>query len=145
MNLALRAERVIKVGIVLIVVLVLIFSPLMALAQPSFVGDVAPECGDAGGSGMCGYCDLMTLAQRVIEFLVFFGIVVAILMIIYAGVLYLGSAGNSSQVSKAHSVLRSAIFGLVIVLASYLIINLILVSFDVAGGIGRDPWVLPGC
>ena len=66
-------------------------------------------------------------------------------MIIYAGFLYLGAAGNAGQVSKAHSTLRAAIYGLVIVLAAWLIINLILWSFRVADGIGTDPWVLPGC
>lgn len=132
-----------KIGTIFMVVFVLLFSPFLALAQPSFVGDVAPDCDVTGG--MCGYCDLMRLAQRVIEFLIFFAIVVAILMIIYAGFLYVGAAGNPGQVTKAHSVLRAAVFGLVIVLASYLIINLILMIFGVATTIGTDPWNLPGC
>ena len=133
-----------------LVVFMLLFTPFLVLAQPSFVGDVAPACGDidgdgiADGSGMCQYCDLMPLAERIIEFLIFFGIVVAILVIIYAGWLYLTAGSNAGQITTAHSRLRAAIFGLIIVLAAWLIIELI-VSFLVDGAVIGDPWILPGC
>jgi len=130
-------------GLIFVVIFVLLFVPFIGLAQPTFVGDVVPDCsGNPGGA--CGYCDLMTLAERVIEFLIFFAIIVAILMIIYAGFLYLTAGSNAGQVTKAHSTFRVAIFGLVLVLASWLIIELIVSSLVDDAVIG-DPWTLPGC
>lgn len=112
--------------------------PVITMAAPSFGGQIVPVCTSPTG---CGYCDLMELAKKVIEFLVFLAIVIAILMIIYAGFLYVTGFGNASQISKAHSTLKVAIIGLILVLASYLIIELIVGALSVTG----NPWTLPGC
>ena len=102
-----------------------------------FTGQIVPDC------DLCGFCDLLTLGQNVMNFLVFFAVVVAILMIVYAGFLYLSSATNINQVSKAKKVLGAAIIGLILTLAAWLIVNLIMPQLlDTSFG---SPWTLPGC
>jgi hypothetical protein len=95
---------------------------------------------------MCGYCDLVVLAQNIVEFLVLFGIMVATLSIVYAGFLYVTALSSAAQVTKAHNVFRVAIVGLIVVLAAWLIINLLLTTFGVDTSIiGAEEWTLPGC
>jgi len=44
---------------------------------------------------------------------------IALCLVIYAGFLWLFSAGNEDQVSKAKAILTGAFFGILIILASY--------------------------
>ena len=71
-------------------------------------------------------CDLVTLANNVINFGVAFSVVVATLMFVYAGILYVTAASNPEQVQKAHKVFGNIFFGLVLVLLAWLIINILL-------------------
>ena len=118
--------------------------PLIGYAQPSFTGDIVPECGP---DQMCGFCDLVTLGENIVRFLVFFAVVVAILMFVYAGFLYLTGGSNAGQVSKAHRVFWVTLVGLVLTLAAWLIIDVIMTTF-LGGSIKNvmGSWnTLPGC
>ena len=52
---------------------------------------------------------------------VFMGIlgIFAVVLIIYAGYLWMNARGNEQQVEKARSILTQAVIGLIIILASY--------------------------
>ena len=54
-----------------------------------------------------------------LAFVVFFG------LLVYAGYLYMMSAGDSNKIKTANSVLQAAFIGLLIVLASLLITNVV--------------------
>lgn len=51
-------------------------------------------------------------------FLAFLGVIFLILMI-YAGVMWMTAAGNEQQVAKARNLIIAAVIGLIIVLAAY--------------------------
>lgn len=57
-------------------------------------------------------------------FLAFLGII-ALLLFLYAGFLWMTAGGDSGQIDKAKSYMKNAVVGLVIVLASYIITEFI--------------------
>lgn len=72
-------------------------------------------------------CDLVTLANNIINFAVAFSVIVATLMFAYGGVLYVtGAAGGEAQIKKAHKVLLNAFIGILLILLAWLIVNIVL-------------------
>ncbi|MEK7072920.1 MAG: pilin [Patescibacteria group bacterium] len=61
---------------------------------------------------------------------VFIGIlgIFAVVLIVYAGFLWMNARGNEQQVEKAKSILTQAVIGLIIVLASYSIAGFVVRS-----------------
>jgi hypothetical protein len=60
--------------------------------------------------------------------LTFVGVILLVIMI-YAGFLYMTAGGNPEQVKKAREWIINSIIGLVIITASYAIVNFVLNSF----------------
>ncbi len=85
----------------------------------------------------CQLCDLMVTLNNVIRFAVAFSVVVATLMFVYAGALYVTSAANEGNIKKAHGIFSKVFIGLVIILVAWLIIDLIMKVF-LSGSFG--PW-----
>src|SRR3989339_731333 len=88
------------------------------------------------GTGL-GSTDIRIVIARVIQiFLGFLGII-AIVLIVYAGWLWMSSAGDSSKIDKAKKTLIAAIIGFIIILASFGIVSFLLkVLNDGTGGLG---------
>lgn len=66
------------------------------------------------------------LILRIINYFLTFLGVIAVIMVIYAGVLYVTSAGNDDAVGKAKKILLYAGIGLLLVFVSYALVNTIL-------------------
>lgn len=117
------------------------FLPLFTFAQSQIV----PSCGD---DNRCGYCDLLQLGENIIVFIIRFAVIIAVLMIVYAGFLFLTAGGSAPQISRARSVLVKTIIGLVITLAAWLIVDLVVTAFlspDILDDLGGSWGNLPGC
>ena len=56
--------------------------------------------------------------------------VAALVMFIYGGILWMTSAGNSQRIEKGRETLTWAAIGLVVIFASYALVNLILKAFE---------------
>jgi len=86
--------------------LLFLFIPIGdVLAQsdlPEFKGPIVPCIG--GGPEACQACELLQLSQNVINFFIFLAVVIAILMFVYAGFLYITAAGSSDKISRAHKI-----------------------------------------
>jgi hypothetical protein len=87
-------------------------------------GDLNP-----GGAG-CGLDDFEKLLQRVIKYITFIVIPIAVGVIIYAGLVMMisGATGGEERISHAKKMMQVALWGIVIALGSYLIINSIFVA-----------------
>jgi hypothetical protein len=84
----------------------------------------------------CGFEDLMGLINRIINFLLFvIATPIVAIGLAYAGWLYISSGGNSSNTSKAKSIMKNMILGYVVALCAWIIIKTIMTSlgFDGAG------------
>lgn len=119
-----------------IIALVLVASvlPHIALAGGFFSNPAGPaifsaqQAQDQGIVRCSGIndCDLQALGYTiaaVVDLLLQIAIAVGVIVIAYAGFLYLTSAGNASQVSKAHRLFGYAVVGLLASLAAWLIIE----------------------
>ena len=129
--------------LILLFVLLILFIPASFVdAQGQFPGDTDPSgivpCGDPGEPS-CGACDLVALTQGVINFGVYFSIFVATLAIVWAGFLYVTAQGDPGKVSDAHKIFRTVIIGLIIILAAWLIVDLLMKTFLVQDAF-YGPW-----
>lgn len=113
---------------------VLLFAASIALALPVFTfaagtsGAGLVPCGATSGpqSTECQACDLVQLLQKVIMFLIGLAIPIAVAMFAWAGILYFTSASAQENISKARSIFSSALFGFLIAITAWLVINTIL-------------------
>lgn len=70
-----------------------------------------------------------TLITSVINVMLFIIGVLSVIMIVYGGILYVISAGDSGRVSKAKNTIMYAIVGLVVALLAYAIVNFVITRF----------------
>ncbi len=88
---------------------------------------------DAGGSQGAGYSTSQNVYQLVgVLVNAVFGIlgVVFLVLIVYAGFIWMTSAGNSKLVEKAKSILMSVTIGLIICLSAFSISTFVLGSLE---------------
>lgn len=118
--------------LVLVFLVLILFIPASFADAQQFPGDTGPSgivpCGDAG-EPKCGACQLVALAQDGINFGVYFSVFVATLMIVFAGFKYVTAGGDSGKISDAHKIFRTVIVGLIIILAAWLIVDLLMKTF----------------
>ena len=70
-----------------------------------------------------------TLITKLINVMLFIIGVLSVIMIIYGGIIYVISAGDSGRVSKAKNTIMYAIVGLVVALLAYAIVNFVITRF----------------
>jgi hypothetical protein len=107
--------------------------PLVTLAAPfPIVPCDGPDCGT---------CELISLGNNIIQFLIWAGIFIAIAVFMYAGFLLVTSGGNQSALEKAKGMAFDVLIGFVILLTGWLIVNVFMTGLT---GQGLDQWTL-GC
>jgi len=118
---------------------------LFSLGAFAFVGNVsATNIGDTirngqgqAGGGLNNVATNVygaTVSQRTLEstvVLVINGIlgllgIIFLVLVLYAGFLWMTAAGNEDQVTKAKSILTTSIIGIVIIVAAYAIVKFVL-------------------
>ena len=83
--------------------------------QPGVVSELS------GGDG-----SLRSIVLKIVNFFLTFLGLLAVVMVIYGGFLYVSSAGNEENVGKAKKILLYAAIGIVIIIASFALVNTIL-------------------
>lgn len=73
-----------------------------------------------------GQTGLRGIVLTVINFFLTFLGLLAVIMVIYGGFLYVSSAGNEENVNKAKKILLYAVIGIVVIIASFALVNTIL-------------------
>ena len=85
--------------------------------------DTTSQPGSICYTGECTVCDAQRLAKSVLDFLIVLSTIIATLLFVNAGVLYIFSPAKPGNIEKAHHLFTSTLVGLVILLAAYLIIG----------------------
>lgn len=118
-----------------------LFSPALVNGQGIIPSDhpTATSC-PASYVGNCGNYtvdDFIVLAIKVSNWIL--GIVgsLTLLMFIYGGIMFLISAGSSDKIGEAKKIIVAAVVGLLIVLASFLIIKFVLFSMGITWNGGQ--------
>jgi len=99
--------------------------PVFANAQGGFLSGISKNCYN---NGDCGFCDIGQVATNIFKFLrndIAFPL--AILMIIYGGIMMIFSAGSAKRVATGQKILTAAVIGFAIVVAVSLILNTVLI------------------
>jgi len=95
-------------------------------------------------TGLTGTDIRITIANIIRVALGFLGML-AILLILYAGFIWMTAAGSEERVQRAKQILTSAVIGLVIIIAAFAVVSFIMgrllgvVSDGIAGGGGSGP------
>lgn len=104
-------------------ILSLIFAGLF-LSPLCSVGAGLVPCGGPG-ENPCTVCDLLILIQNIIDFVIKGAFIICIVLVIYGGFRWLLSLGKEANIALGQKTIISALFGLLIVLASWLIVHTI--------------------
>jgi hypothetical protein len=93
-------------------------------------------------TGECSVCDAQTLAWNVLNWLISIAIIIAALLFVNAGVLYVMSPSNPGNIARAHKIFTNTLIGLVIILSAWLLIDLVMKSLfnENAGDANYGPW-----
>lgn len=75
----------------------------------------------SGGTG-----DFRGIVLTIVNFFLGFLGLLALVMVIYGGFLYVSSAGNEENVNKAKKILLYAVIGIVVIIASFALVNTLL-------------------
>jgi len=79
------------------------------------------------------------LANTVFHFVLLIAAVLAVIYLIYSGIIYITAAGNPDNAKKGQQGVINAIIGIIIIVAAYFIINL---AMNIASGIAVGGGIL---
>ncbi len=109
------------------------FAPLALNSAHAALGDQLDEVNEGAGLGGDASSLTTTMGSLIAVLLGFLGVIVLIL-IIYAGLLWMTAAGNEDNVKKAKSILLNSVIGLVILLSAYAISSFVIDQLGTATG-----------
>ena len=89
------------------------------------------ECGDNETAGNCDFADLIEAVKKVVTWGTTFALGFSVIVIAYAGFLYMNSGGSPGERAKANKVLLSAAKGIAFIIAAWLIVTLIIKGLGV--------------
>lgn len=89
-----------------------------------------------GGAPNCDFSDLLNTADNIFKMAVGVSVAVVAIIFAYAGWTYMTSGGDSGKVKQANKMFTNAAIGFGIVLAAFLIIELILNTLGYTGNSG---------
>ena len=144
----LRTTVILQIAVV-IFVLLFYFTPAQAAEvtpgpqQGAALDTAATGIQYAGQIGLGGD-DIRTIVASIIRIaLGLIGIILVVLMM-YAGFLWMTAGGNDEQIVRAKSILRNAVIGLAIVLSAYSIVLFVMKMLGIGEGGGETPVEISG-
>ena len=100
----------------------LLGTPLLAFA--SGITTIVPQ-----KTCPLGYGAILMVVQNITNDAIYFAGIFAVLLIAYAGFLFVTNASSPSNLEKGRKVLMSTVIGFVIVISAWLIVNEVIVTF----------------
>jgi len=136
MLLNLKEKKISQIAVSIIIISAAIF--LLTNNVLAAQLNVGLEFGQATGLGSQ---DIRVIIANIIRIVLGFLGIIAVALIIYAGWLWMSSQGNEEKVLRAKAVLRNAVIGLIIILASFALASFILNKLISATtmGVGTGP------
>jgi len=104
-----------------IIVLAVLALPVLTLAA-----GILPACAD---SGDCGICDVVQTAVNVFRLLLGALGAISLLLFVWHGIQILVSAGNKEMVSAGFKGMVNTLIGILLILGSWLIVNVVIAAF----------------
>ncbi len=114
---------------------------MLGLVAANFTSAALVNCGGYGETGKqppCGIGDLIGTVRLIINFLLSWAWLVSILFIVISGFRMVFSGGNEEAVTTAKTSLGYAIGGFIIIMLSFVILNLVVGFITGAGSLSSD-------
>jgi amino acid transporter len=102
----------------------------MTFPETAEAGSRLVECAGQGPFD-CKFEDLVKTGETILEFLVQLGTVIAVIVISYAGFMYMTAGDNSGKVKKAHELIWYTTIGFLIVISAWLLVRVLLNTLEV--------------
>jgi len=104
---------------------------------------ITPACfhGPENIDMTAGWCDFLQIISNIIGLLYIIIIPIITFMIVAGGILLMTAGGNEGRIKKGTSFLKSAIIGLIIVIAAGVIVGAIIRGLGVVEGTTLMPWL----
>lgn len=111
---------------IFIIVLTLLLVPAISFAEPQPLGSLVP-C-DNSKEHPCGFNELLDMINKVIKFIIFkMAVPIAAIMFFYAGFMMVTAGGEiASARTRAKNIFTNTVFGLILVIAAWLIVRTLL-------------------
>jgi len=98
----------------------------VASNDTSWISGLVP-CGNESGADeaakSCDFKALVTLGQRLINFLMFAAVLMTVVLLVITGFRYVTAGANTGELARAKSTFRTIGIGFLLVLGAWLIIN----------------------
>lgn len=96
------------------------------------------------GNG-CNTCELVTLGNNLLKFIIVLSTLFATIMFVWAGFLFVTASGNQATVKKAKGIFLNVFIGFVIVLTGFLIVDTVMRLLVGDNLLGGGPWSSIDC
>jgi hypothetical protein len=106
-------------------------------ALPALAAGSIDLCNNASGVNVVGLCNVSLggVVKTALNTVLFVAFVAALIFLIIGGIKWIMSGGDKEGANKAKETVTSALIGLVVVLGSWVLINVILNFFGASGGL----------
>ncbi len=112
-------------------VFVLLVLPFFVNAQ-GMPKQIVPEtCNQPGGCQ--SICDIVTLAQNVLNTGIFIAVVLSAILFAYAGFKLLTAGGNTEVYAQGKRIFGNVLIGLIIILAGWIVVDTLMRTFTGSG------------
>lgn len=102
-------------------------------------------CGGTGESA-CQFCHIFVLINTILQKLLFvFVPVIAVLMLIFGGVMFFFAGANPRLFSQATGIIKSVVIGLVIIFAAWMIVNTVISQIGLVDSPSLLQWYKIDC
>lgn len=102
------------------------------VVRADYCDDLKQQIGNAGfdvEGQLPAYCTTGSLYSKFLNYALFFVGIVAVIMIIYGGYLYMTARNNEGQRKKGREILNWAVIGLAVVILATIIVNVVVNMF----------------
>lgn len=104
----------------------LMMSSMTAVHAQGFISTTDNPSAISTATG--GNSSFRSLALVIVNFFLTFLGLIAVVMIIYGGFLYVSAAGNQEKIESAKKIIMYAVIGIIVILLSFAIVNTILTA-----------------
>jgi len=118
--------------------IILLISFVLFLFVPIMTNAALVPCAISGNNTPCTLCHLIIGIQNIINFGLKIVTFVAITALVFAGILYIISAGNESLMETAKGLIKNILIGFALVLGAFLIVNVTMWILSTNSNLGID-------
>lgn len=120
-------SRAVRCAVIVLLIAAVAIALTPALASAQTIPTIVPDnCRGADAAKNCGFCDIGELAQNTINAGIYIAVFLSALLFAWAGWLYMTAGGEPGKASQARQIFWNVGVGLAIILAAWLIVDLIM-------------------